>query len=97
VLDLVEKDPALGARISPTLPYLWAELIHAVRHEMALSLEDFLCRRTHIVCEDPNQGLEVAPAVADRMGALLGWPVEEKERQLASYRHEVALTRAWRG
>lgn len=96
VLDLVEQDPALGARISPTLPYLWAELPHAVRHEMALSLNDFLTRRTHIICEDPAQGLDVAPVVAERMGALLNWSAEEKERQLESYRHEVALTRAWR-
>ena len=97
VLDLVQRDPALGQRICPTLPYVWAELPHAVYHEMALSLCDFMIRRTHIICEDPSQGLDQAPAVAERMGALLGWSDEEKERQLAAYRHEVELTRVWRG
>jgi glycerol-3-phosphate dehydrogenase len=96
LLDLVKTDPSLGKRICPTLPYLWAELPHSVRNEMALSLCDFMIRRTHIICEDPSQGMDQAPAVAEKMGALLGWSKEERLRQLAAYTHEVDLTRKFR-
>jgi glycerol-3-phosphate dehydrogenase len=96
LINLVKSDPALGKRICPTLPYLWAELPHSVRNEMALSLCDFMIRRTHIICEDPSQGMDQAPEVAEKMGALLGWSAEEKVRQLAAYAHEVDLTRKFR-
>jgi glycerol-3-phosphate dehydrogenase len=96
LINLIKGDAALGKRICPTLPYLWAELPHSVQNEMALSLCDFMIRRTHIICEDPSQGVDQAPEVADRMGALLGWSKEERERQLADYAHEVGLTRKFR-
>ena len=96
VLEWARSDPALAARICPTLPYRWAELPHAVSSEMALSVCDFMIRRTHIICEDPNQGLDQAPEVASRMGAILGWGAEEQARQLAEYRHQVDLTRKWK-
>ncbi len=96
LIDLIKGDPALGKRICPTLPYLWAELPHAVNKEMALSLCDFMIRRTHIICEDPSQGMDQAPEVAEKMSALLGWSAEEKQRQLADYAHEVGLTRKFR-
>jgi glycerol-3-phosphate dehydrogenase len=96
VLDLIKDDPALAERISPTLPHVWAEIPHAIRHEMALSLCDFLVRRTHIICEEPNQGLDQARAVAERMATHLGWTPEETTRQVQAYRHEVQLTRRYR-
>lgn len=95
ILDLIKNDPSLGEPIVPGLPYLWAEVPHAIRHEMALTLCDLLIRRTHIIYEEPRQGLDVAPEVARRMGAILGWSLEEEARQLAAYRREVELTRRY--
>jgi glycerol-3-phosphate dehydrogenase len=46
VLDLVEADAELGEPLVPGLPYLRAEAIHAVRCEMARTLDDVLSRRT---------------------------------------------------
>ena len=43
---LVAADAALGERLVPTLPYLRAEAVYAVRHEMATTLDDVLLRRT---------------------------------------------------
>jgi hypothetical protein len=34
--------------------------------------------------------------VADRMAELIGWSDEEKERSIAAYKAEVALSQKWR-
>ena len=96
ILAYVEENPALGQPLLPHRPYLLAEIPYAVKHEMAQTLSDFLIRRTHVIYEDRDGGLAVAPQVADRMAALLGWDEAEKARQLREYQAQVALTRAWR-
>lgn len=97
VLAYAEENPVLRERIVPELPYLMAEAIHAVQHEMALTLSDVLIRRTHVIYEVPNGGLNRARAVAEVMATRLGWDAAEVERQVQEYAAQVALTRAWRG
>ncbi len=93
----VEENPTLGERIVPELPYLMAEPLYAVQHEMAVSLTDVLIRRTHVIYEVPGGGRGRARAVADLLAPRLGWTAEDVERELSEYRRQVALTRAWRG
>jgi glycerol-3-phosphate dehydrogenase len=64
---------------------------------MALTLEDTLSRRTHVVDQVWDNGLDVAPEVAALMGAELGWSEEERARQIENYRRIVEQTRRWRG
>jgi glycerol-3-phosphate dehydrogenase len=96
MLRLLEEDPTLAERITPDLPVIKAQAVHAVRHEMALTLEDVLDRRTHVLTLAADQGLSAAEPVADLMAAELGWTPEERTAQIARYRHEVALSRRWR-
>ena len=96
VLAYAEENPALGRRIVPELPYLLAEALYAVQHEMAVTLNDVLIRRTHMLYETPGGGLEQARAVAEVIAPRLGWDKSETERQVASYSAQVALTGAWR-
>jgi glycerol-3-phosphate dehydrogenase len=95
VMALIEKDRPLAEPIVPGLSYLKAEINYAVQHEMAMTLSDFLGRRTHVLLEALNQGLDQAQAVAEAMGKLLRWSMEETQRQVANYRDEVALSRMW--
>jgi glycerol-3-phosphate dehydrogenase len=95
VLALVEDDEALAEPIVAGLPYLKAEVVHATRREMALTLEDVLARRTHIFSQTRDQGLNVAAKVAALMEAELGWSVEEQARQEESYRKLVEQSRRW--
>jgi glycerol-3-phosphate dehydrogenase len=60
--------------------------VYAVRHEMATTLDDVLCRRTRAHLFDRAASLSAAPAVAALMGEELGWSHEEIERQLDAYR-----------
>ena len=43
---LMVEDAALAERLHPSLPYCGAEVVWAVRHEMARTAEDVLARRT---------------------------------------------------
>jgi glycerol-3-phosphate dehydrogenase len=96
VLALAADDTDLARRIVPGLPYLWAEVPYAVQHEMALTLSDFLIRRTHVIYEDREHGLGCATDIAAVMAPLLAWDAAEVERQLAQYRQEVTLTQVFR-
>jgi len=97
VLALAERDEQLAEPLFTGLPYLKAEVIHAVRHEMALTLEDVLTRRTHILDQTRDQGLETVVEVARLMEAELGWSEGEVAEQEAAYRQVVERVRRWRG
>jgi glycerol-3-phosphate dehydrogenase len=96
VLAYAEENPALGECFAPELPYLMAEPLYAVQHEMALTLCDVLIRRTHVIYEAWNGGLERARAVAELMAPRLGWDEAEVECQVTDYAAQVALTQQWR-
>lgn len=94
ILGYVEENPALGEPMVPGLPYLLAEALYAVGHEMALTLGDVLIRRTHVIYDVRDGGLSRVRTVAEVMAPRLGWDEAEIERQLADYAAQVALTRS---
>lgn len=96
IVGSIEADPMLGQRISPELSYVYAEIPYAVRHEMALTLNDFLIRRTHIIYEAADQGLSCAGQVAAMMGRELDWDTNEIQVQVDLYQQEVKPTRRYR-
>lgn len=96
VLACAKGDECLVQPLLPGLPYLKAEVLYAICHEMAVCLEDVLARRTHLLDQDRDQGLGVAAEVAALMGAELGWSEQEQTRQVENYRQVVAQTRRWR-
>ena len=96
IAGCAEGNHALGERIVPGLPHMMAEVAYAVQHEMAVSLSDALIRRTHVIYEVRDGGLARAPVVADLMAERLGWDEVERDRQVADYARQVALTQAWR-
>jgi glycerol-3-phosphate dehydrogenase len=97
LVEAIRGDRALGERILPPFPYLWAEVPHAVRHEMAMSLDDLLIRRLHLFYEARDGGLSVARAVAERMAREpgIGWDAAEIARQVERYQAAVAATRGF--
>jgi glycerol-3-phosphate dehydrogenase len=87
VRRLADADPTLDDPLVAGLAYLRAEAIHAVRHEMATTLDDVLIRRTRAHLFDRAACRRAAPGVAELIGAELGWSTEriaaEVERYLA--------------
>ena len=68
-------------RSSPGRPFLEAEVAWAVRHELALSVDDVLSRRLRLSPEMPDRGASVAPRVAAIMARELGWTDGARERE----------------
>lgn len=89
VWSYAQRDASLGRRLVADLPYLLAEVPHAVEREMACTLSDVLIRRTHIAFETRDHGRGAARRVAPLVAATLGWSEDETARQLAAYDAEV--------
>jgi glycerol-3-phosphate dehydrogenase len=89
VWSYAQRDPSLTRRLVDDLPYLTAEVPHAVEREMAVSLADVLVRRTHIAFETRDHGRGVARRIAPLMAALLQWSDTEREAHVAAYDAEI--------
>ena len=97
ILAAIEADRALGEPIVDGHPYRWAEVPHAVRREMALTLEDVLVRRLHLFYEAEDGGLSAAREVAERMAREegIGWDGAKAARQVEAYRAAVEGSRGF--
>jgi glycerol-3-phosphate dehydrogenase len=93
VLALVEERPELGRRIVSDLPDLLVEAPFAARNEQAQTVADVLLRRTRlgILAAPALTGADSEPAraVAEALGAELGWDAARIDRELDAWR-EVA-------
>jgi glycerol-3-phosphate dehydrogenase len=83
IVALAGSDPAMARRISEKYPYTAAEVVWAVRHEMALDLEDVLARRVRLLYVDAAEAIKAARVTAQIMAAELGrdskWENEQVE------------------
>ncbi len=77
VLNLVREQKSLAEPLPGSPALLAAEVEFAVRHEMALKVEDFLLRRSGLSWKACTLS-EAAPAVAKIFAARLGWSAEER-------------------
>jgi glycerol-3-phosphate dehydrogenase len=90
---LAAADPALAAPVAPGCPVVGAEVIHAVRNEMAVTLDDFMVRRIGAVWRWPVEADVAAPAVARLMAAELGWDQPRCGRELAEFKEDLRQRR----
>ena len=72
IKELAEAEPGLAEKLHPDLPYTGAEVVWAVRQEMARTVEDVLARRTRALLLGARASIEAAPKVAQLMGRELG-------------------------
>ena len=94
VRTLVATDADLGRPLVPSLPYLRAEAVHAVRAEMARSVTDVLARRTRALILARDASAVAAGDVARLLAPELGWTDAEAAGQAEDYRAMVAAQRA---
>jgi len=81
VADLARH--GLDKRLSPSHPYLEAEVVYAARHEYAVDPVDALSRRTRLAFVDEAAAQAALPRVVELMASELGWTAEVAARQLA--------------
>ena len=96
VLTYARQSPELLQPLAPDVPVLAAEAVYAVEEEMALTLEDFMVRRTELMLFEPEHGLEAAGHAATLMGEALGWGRQQRQEQIERYRQVVADMTAFR-
>lgn len=86
IQKIIQTDPRLGELLHPDLPYVKAEVLWAVRREMARTLDDILSRRTRALFLNARAAIAMAPAASELMAPELGWNHAAKARQLAAFR-----------
>lgn len=84
--DLIREDKAYGKPLHPRMTTVAGEVIWAVRHEMARTVEDFLSRRTRALVLDARVSMEMAPQVAELMARELGRNKTWKDHQISAYK-----------
>lgn len=94
VLRLTGEQPALAEPVAPGLSLIKAQVLHAAREEMAVTVSDVLDRRTHVLHTTVDHGRGAAPAVADLLAAELGWTALQRAGHLAAYLQLAELARA---
>ena len=67
--ELIGQNPEWGVKLHPAFPNIKAEVIWAVRNEMAYTVEDVLARRLRILFLDAKVAIEICSLVAELMAA----------------------------
>jgi glycerol-3-phosphate dehydrogenase len=86
VKKLIKINAALGEKLHPELPYLKAQVIWAVRQEMARNVEDVLARRTRAILLDAKASIEAAPETARLMAREFGFGRKWQRSQVEAFR-----------
>ena len=94
ILAMTEADPTLAEPLVADLPYVRAEAVYAVRHEMARSVDDVLSRRTRARLLARDASARAADDVATLIAPLLGLSEAEAASQAAAYRSAIELERS---
>jgi glycerol-3-phosphate dehydrogenase len=85
ILELIQEQPKLAAKLDADLPYIKAEIVYAASHEGARSVDDVISRRTRLSFEAVNHGVYLADEVAALIAPILGWSAKERKESIAHY------------
>jgi glycerol-3-phosphate dehydrogenase len=72
-------------QLHPALLYTTADVLRAVRDEMARNLEDVLARRTRALFLNARAAIEIAPRVAALMARELGCTADWEADQVRAF------------
>ena len=85
IYNLGDGERRLLRRLARPHPAVEAEVVHAVRREMAQTVEDVMVRRTHLYYETADRGVQAARRVAELMARERGWDEARVEEEAAKY------------
>jgi glycerol-3-phosphate dehydrogenase len=67
IADIVQENPEFAEKLHIDFSYQKADVVNAVRNEMARTVEDVLARRTRILFLDAKAAIEISQKVAEIM------------------------------
>lgn len=86
IRNLAEERPYLGEKIIEGHPYIKAEIVWAVRNEMARTVEDVLARRLRVLFLDADAAIKMSPLVASLMADELGFNADWITEQIIAFK-----------
>ncbi len=91
LIELIRADPAL-VECLPGSRVLAAEVVYAVRHEMACTLSDVAFRRTELATEGPPDPAAIR-AAAGHMATAAGWDAARMRQEIDRFAEDVPGSR----
>lgn len=85
IRKIAERNERWQELLHPDFPFIKAEVIWAVRNEMALTIEDVLARRVRLLFLDARAAMEAAPEVAQMMAEEMGKDEAWQKDQLQQF------------
>jgi len=85
LLNLMNENAAWSQKLHPAIDFTQAEVIWAVRNEMARTVDDVLARRIRVLFLDARTAMEMAAVVADLMAKELGRGELWEKEQVAGF------------
>ena len=85
ILDLVRVDESLGQHIIPDHPMTKAEVVYAIREELAATIEDVLARRLGVQFYSWRGARDAAATVGAILAAELGWNDDQMQSSVNDY------------
>jgi len=86
ITTLILEAPELGDKIHQDFPYLQAEVVWAVRFEMARTVEDVLARRVRMLFLNARVAVEAVPIVAALIARELGKDANWEKQQVVHFK-----------
>jgi glycerol-3-phosphate dehydrogenase len=93
IVRLIRERTDLRAPVTPTVATLGAEVVHVIRHEMAVRLSDVVIRRTGMGAAGPPDDAAVR-ACAEIAARELEWEADRIEEEIAAVNEFYAIADA---
>lgn len=85
IKELIHANAAWGKSLDDTAQVIKAQVIWAIRNEMARTVEDVLARRTRILFSDAKTAIGITPEVAQIMKEEMGCDEAWKKQQVEHF------------
>lgn len=85
ILKLEQEDAKMAECIHPEYPYTYAQVFWAIKHEMALRIEDVLARRIRLLFLDAKATQQCAYDVATFMASYLHWDEKRLQEEIKDF------------
>ena len=89
VLELLKENPEWKERVTRAVPAIEAELVYAIRFEMAETIEDLLARRTGVQMYGWTEALAAAPVAAAILAREKGWDAAKQAGATTEYVQKI--------
>lgn len=86
ILQLQENEPQLKEKLHPNYPYTLAEVVWAIRHEMATTIDDILARRVRLLFLDARAAIESSEKVAVLLAKELDYDTTWIQNEIAAFK-----------